>query len=116
MTNARALTARQLRELEAELLRERTRAERAMTAGARGAQPATVGGADTAVDYGDADGWLGIGTDARAQARHFAVTEALRRLTDGSYGRCLGCGSPIPFGRLLVMPEATHCVTCGGRA
>ena len=115
MTVARPLTALQLRELEAELLREQSRAERTITSGARGA-PTVAGGAETTVGHEDVDGWLGAAADDRAHARHFAVTEALRRLADGTYGRCLGCAGPIPFGRLLVMPEATHCVACGGRA
>ena len=38
--------------------------------------------------------------------------EALRRLDDGTYGICEGCGSPIPFERLEAVPHARRCVTC----
>jgi RNA polymerase-binding transcription factor DksA len=44
--------------------------------------------------------------------RQYAVGEALRRIADRSYGRCLTCGAGIPFERLLVMPETIYCVTC----
>lgn len=45
-----------------------------------------------------------------------ALTEALERLRDGSYGQCVYCGNPIPAGRLLVIPETTHCLGCGNAA
>lgn len=45
-----------------------------------------------------------------------ALTEALERLREGSYGMCVYCGNPIPAGRLLVIPETTHCLGCGGAA
>ena len=48
------------------------------------------------------------------QARgHLAeVQAALRRLEDGSYGRCQSCGQPIPEGRLAARPTARTCVSC----
>ena len=41
-----------------------------------------------------------------------AVDAALARLADGSFGRCLGCGQPIPAPRLQVRPTATRCLPC----
>lgn len=38
--------------------------------------------------------------------------EALRRLDDGTYGFCEGCGAPIPFERLEAVPHARRCVSC----
>lgn len=29
-----------------------------------------------------------------------------------AYGQCIMCGSQIPFGRLMVMPESTKCMRC----
>jgi RNA polymerase-binding transcription factor DksA len=84
--HAHPFTRRQLREFEEELLRERARVERS------------------------------TGGDAHTEARRFAVTEALRRLAEGSYGICVGCRTPIPYGRLVVMPETAHCLGCGARA
>lgn len=43
--------------------------------------------------------------DQRAQ-----VEAALARLAEGTYGRCVDCGQPIPDARLEVRPEAARCV------
>ncbi|MFE9313314.1 TraR/DksA family transcriptional regulator [Streptomyces sp. NPDC006706] len=49
-----------------------------------------------------------------AQARdHLAdLDRALERLEVGDYGRCEGCGEPIPTQRLEVRPAARTCVRC----
>mgnify|MGYP001455424125 CR=1 FL=1 len=44
-----------------------------------------------------------------------AVTAALGRLEQGSYGQCLDCGVDIPFDRLKVEPWAMRCVACESR-
>ncbi len=38
------------------------------------------------------------------------VEHALRRLDDGTYGRCEACGKPIDTARLEAMPAARFCV------
>jgi DnaK suppressor protein len=43
---------------------------------------------------------------------HGEVVAALERLDDGSYGKCEGCGQPIPEERLEALPTARLCVTC----
>lgn len=48
--------------------------------------------------------------------RYHAIEDALRRIDEGGYGVCTECHEPIPYGRLLVMPETLYCVTCGPRA
>lgn len=40
------------------------------------------------------------------------IDAALHRITDGSYGRCAGCGAEIPVERLEVRPFAAGCVAC----
>lgn len=52
-----------------------------------------------------------------AQADHATleldqVVAALRRIDDGSYGRCKDCGEPIDERRLVAMPAAAYCVAC----
>jgi DnaK suppressor protein len=49
-----------------------------------------------------------------AQARdHLGdLDRALERLERGEYGRCEGCGEPIPKERLEVRPAASTCVRC----
>ena len=51
-----------------------------------------------------------------ALARRAALQDALARIDDGRYGRCTACDGAIPFGRLLVMPEAASCLRCRGLA
>src|SRR5690348_7863332 len=43
------------------------------------------------------------------------ATEALRRLDDGSYGRCARCGHSIPAERLEILPHARNCIACQSR-
>lgn len=95
MKQASALSKAQVMELGNELRREFKKLE--------GVIQAVVPGADEA-------------RRLRDSSRHEQVANALRRFDDGSYGTCAGCGEPIAFGRLLVMPEATRCVTCAARA
>ena len=40
------------------------------------------------------------------------VDAALERVTDGTYGICVECESPIPKERLVIMPFARLCVNC----
>ncbi|MEV6379633.1 TraR/DksA C4-type zinc finger protein [Streptomyces sp. NPDC051773] len=49
-----------------------------------------------------------------AQAREDLeeLDRALERLARGQYGRCEGCGMPIPPERLEIRPAATTCVRC----
>lgn len=51
----------------------------------------------------------------RTQARHAQLIDALSRFDQGTYGSCLTCNAPIPYGRLVVMPEARTCASCGSR-
>ena len=38
--------------------------------------------------------------------------EALRRMAEGSYGRCQQCRGDIPVERLEILPHAHFCVPC----
>ncbi|GAB1689739.1 TraR/DksA family transcriptional regulator [Krasilnikovia sp. M28-CT-15] len=40
------------------------------------------------------------------------ITGALRRLAEGSYGRCENCGIPIPLLRLELLPHTPFCMPC----
>jgi RNA polymerase-binding transcription factor len=48
----------------------------------------------------------------RNQQHLAAVEAALRRLDEGTYGRCLRCGEPIASERLTALPWASHCIGC----
>ena len=113
MARAQVLTCRQLRELEAELLSERKRLERFMDV-------------DSYMDESLSNGDIGVttlpdvaangGVQARTHTRYDAIVNALDRLASGGYGTCVGCDRPTPYGRLIVMPKAVHCVACSSRS
>lgn len=44
-----------------------------------------------------------------------ATTEALKRMADGTYGRCDQCQQQIPPERLEILPHARFCVPCQSR-
>lgn len=46
-------------------------------------------------------------------SEHHEIVKALERLDEGTYGTCVKCEQPIPYGRLSVMPATEHCVGCG---
>jgi RNA polymerase-binding transcription factor DksA len=40
------------------------------------------------------------------------ILDTLRRLSGPEFGVCTGCGDPITYERLSVMPETSVCVRC----
>ena len=65
---------------------------------------------DAAVDsdYGEINANL-----AEVESRELAKIEAaLKRIEDGTYGTCQGCGKRIPQVRLRALPFASHCIKC----
>jgi DnaK suppressor protein len=63
------------------------------------------------------------GTDAeeREKSFYFAsksgrflyhLDEALRRIADGTYGKCVSCGQDISVARLEAVPHARFCIAC----
>ncbi len=44
------------------------------------------------------------------------IEEALKRISEGSYGICDDCGKPIPMKRLQALPYATECIDCKRRS
>jgi DnaK suppressor protein len=110
----RALTRTQLRALEADLRGERERLERSLGANAGDADAMALASRGSIPDGGTSDS-LATAFESRAHARYEAILDALGRIEDGAYGYCAICRNPIPFGRLLVMPESACCVACGPR-
>jgi DnaK suppressor protein len=53
---------------------------------------------------------------AREQAQLEQIVAALRRLEEGTYGACNGCGAPIPMERLMIYPETVACSACACRS
>ncbi len=38
------------------------------------------------------------------------LEDALKRMDDGTYGKCLTCGEEIPYERLLAVPDTAYCI------
>ena len=66
--------------------------------------------ADTASDDYERDFSLGRATDE--QRMIYDIDEALKRIRDGSYGKCVQCGKSIPKTRLKALPYAELCIVC----
>ena len=116
MTGMNGLTPAQLEELTQELERELARLHRSMPTTGEAARPVELD--QTAIgrlSRMDALQHQHLTRDlhAREQIREGEILDALRRVAEGSYGRCASCGNTIPYGRLLVMPEARTCAGCG---
>jgi DnaK suppressor protein len=49
-----------------------------------------------------------------ANDRHLLelIDEALVRIEDGGYGKCVHCGEPVQERRLEAVPWARHCLRC----
>lgn len=103
------LTSAQMRELEAELRRELGALDRRLVS-----EQQHQASEMHLVDVHDAAAAIHRTNDA--VVRRDVVATALARIASGEYGACSLCGAPIPYGRLFVMPESTHCLGCGGRA
>ncbi len=41
-----------------------------------------------------------------------SIDEALDRIEDGEYGRCIRCGEAVSEKRLEAVPWARHCIRC----
>lgn len=50
--------------------------------------------------------------DDREKHEILEIDAALRRLADGVYGQCEGCGEDLPEARLRALPAARFCLEC----
>jgi DnaK suppressor protein len=82
---------------------------------------APVGGDNIDLDVNEGFADSAQATTERAQlislieqlrTQHADVTKGLRRLDDGTYGKCERCGQEIPIERLEAIPTASLCVSC----
>jgi DnaK suppressor protein len=75
---------------------------------------------DTALDNGD---WSVVDLSEDISLRQLSthretllkIDEALRKIDEGTYGKCEDCGEDISVERLKVLPFAIYCVDCQGR-
>lgn len=110
------LTSDQVDELRGELERQLERLERSMQVTEEAMEPVeldqTAVGRLSRIDSLQNQG-LTRNLQERERVKLAHIQGALRRLADGTYGLCVTCGAPLPFGRLYVVPEAPTCASCG---
>lgn len=53
-----------------------------------------------------------LAVSGRLSMMSLKIQESLRRIKEGTYGRCEKCGNEINKERLLAMPVATICQLC----
>jgi DnaK suppressor protein len=46
------------------------------------------------------------------QSKLEEIKDALKRIDEGIYGKCVSCGKPIEEKRLVAIPEAKMCINC----
>ena len=63
---------------------------------------------EIAVDFLETQQEQSIMVNQRALLQE--VKDALKRIENGTYGRCVDCGKPIPEKRLQAIPWASRCV------
>jgi DnaK suppressor protein len=89
-----ALRAEQGRQLEA--LREQRSSDRDWLDQAADEEGSTVAAGLSEAEYRELE----------------AIDAALRRVAEGTYGQCEGCGGPVGRQRLNALPEARLCTAC----
>jgi len=106
-----------LAELQTELERQLFRLERSMAVTEEAVQPVQLDqqavGRISRMDSLQRQ-HISRNLQEREQARYSAITAALRRIHEGTYGVCTDCGAAIAPGRLFVLPEVAHCPACAG--
>lgn len=69
--------------------------------------------ADVAADVIDRNLLTAIGTQDSKRLQQ--IDNALDRIRQGKYGRCVRCGNEIPEERLRVLPYALMCISCASQ-
>lgn len=56
---------------------------------------------------------VGPGRLSRSEQNElYEIEAAIRRIEQGTYGRCEACGGAIGRQRLLALPQVRHCMDC----
>ena len=73
-------------------------------------RPLSADSEDRATDLENQDALEGIENSEIHEIHQ--IQEALRRISDGTYGVCAKCGVNIDPKRLKAQPTATRCISC----
>ena len=108
------LTAEQLKELHADLIKLQASLHGALEAGADGAKPVDVDEPIGRISRGDAmqQQQMARATKQKNQLRLQQCEVALKAADNGEYGYCKLCEEPVGYKRLKARPETPFCLTC----
>ena len=70
--------------------------------------------AEQAVELENGETLVALDREVSSELRQ--IEQALRRIEDGGYGECTGCGEAINEGRLAALPYASLCIDCASNA
>ena len=73
-------------------------------------KPLSADSEDRATDLENQDALEGIEISEIREIKQ--ISEALRRIAEGTYGICSQCGGDIDPKRLKALPTATRCISC----
>ena len=73
-------------------------------------EPLSADFAEQAVELENGETLVALDREVHAELRE--IERALRRLEDGSFGACTGCGEPVGEPRLRAVPYASLCIAC----
>ena len=73
-------------------------------------KPLSADSEDRATDLENQDALGGIEISEIREIQQ--IGEALKRISEGTYGVCSQCGGDIDPKRLKVLPNATRCISC----
>ena len=111
------LSPSQLEELKAELERQLGKLRKSMSVTDKALETVeldqTAVGRLSRMDSLQNQG-LAKGLRERESVKLALIQTALKRMQEGSYGRCSVCGGEVPFQRLLIFPESATCSACSG--
>jgi DnaK suppressor protein len=62
---------------------------------------------DATAQQGSAEALEAVTLESRTLEQ---VEDALKRVADGTYGKCITCGRPIPAARLEAIPWTPYCL------
>ena len=100
MNNAADVLQQKRRDLLADLARIKEEARKS-------GEPAARDDTDTATDDEGFSETLAEGTLKTETLKQ--VEDALQRIADGTYGKCVVCGKPIDAARLAAIPWTPYC-------
>ena len=73
-------------------------------------KPLSADSEDRATDLENQDALEGIEISEIREIKQ--IGEALKRISEGTYGACSQCGGDIDPKRLKALPTATRCISC----